>query len=63
MAYVTSFERRARKEGLQQGERLKALVIAKKMHGKGFDIKFIQEMTGLSDQELLQLEDSAEALA
>jgi hypothetical protein len=54
MAYVTSFERRA--------ERLKALAIAKKMHGKGVDIKFIQEMTDLSDQELLQLEDGAEAL-
>jgi predicted transposase/invertase (TIGR01784 family) len=58
MAYVTSFERRAE----QRGEQLKALAIAKKMHGKGVDIKFIQEMTDLSDQELLQVENGAEAL-
>jgi hypothetical protein len=62
MAYVTSFERRAERRGERRGEQLKALAIAKKMHGKGFDINLIQEMTDLSDQELLQVEDSVEGL-
>ena len=44
-------------QGIGQGRRLENLVIAKRMLGKGTDRNFIKEVTGLSDQDLLNLED------
>ncbi|WP_010597587.1 RpnC/YadD family protein [Rickettsiella massiliensis] len=61
MSYVTSFERLSREEGLQQGlqqgRREEDFIIAKKMLSKRLDPELIKEITGLSDQDLLSLED------
>jgi recombination-promoting nuclease RpnB len=47
-----------RLEGRQEGEQNKALVIAKRMLNMDKDWNDIKEITGLSDQELLCLENA-----
>jgi recombination-promoting nuclease RpnB len=44
-------------KGLQQGRREEDFVIAKRMLARGSDREFIKDVTGLSDQDLLSLED------
>jgi predicted transposase/invertase (TIGR01784 family) len=44
-------------KGLQQGRREESLIIARKMLAKKFEPSLIKEITGLSDQALLNLED------
>ena len=46
-----------RQEGLQKGEYRKAINIAKKMLAKRINLPLIKEITGLSDQDLLTLEE------
>jgi predicted transposase YdaD len=68
MGYTTTFEQFAREEGMkigrkegrqegrkegrQEGENKKALAIARSMQAKGFDVVLIEEMTGISAQEI-----------
>ena len=42
----------ARRKGLEEGEERSKKEIAKKMKEKGTDIKFIQEVTGLTEEEI-----------
>ena len=42
----------ARREGNAEGEKRKAIAIARKMKSKGFTAADISEMTGLSDEEI-----------
>jgi len=42
-------------EGIIEGEKMKAMAIAKNLKSKGMDIDFIIEMTGLSEDEINQL--------
>ncbi len=46
-----------KQEGLEQGRREEDFVIAKEMLDKRFNPAVIKELTGLSDQDLLALED------
>ena len=65
MSYITSIERLGIEEGLQQGlergreegRREEDLKIAKKMLAKRINPSLIKEITGLSDQDLLTLEE------
>jgi predicted transposase/invertase (TIGR01784 family) len=60
MGYTTTFERFAREEGVKIGEQRgiqigrqeNALAIARSMLAKGFDAVLIEEMTGISAQEI-----------
>jgi recombination-promoting nuclease RpnB len=54
---IMSVAQKLEQQGLQQGRREEDFVIAKKMLAKRFDPNLIKEITGLSDQELLSLED------
>ncbi|PRP68831.1 transposase [Chromobacterium amazonense] len=47
---------RGRQEGLQEGEKRGIVQVARQMLAKGMDRQAIQELTGLSEQELSQLE-------
>jgi predicted transposase YdaD len=67
MSYVTSFERLGREEGLQQGlqqgreegreegEYIKATTIAKKLIAQGRSIQYIQDLTNLPENEIINL--------
>lgn len=63
MSYVTSFEKSAIEKGLQQGreegreegEYLKATIIAKKLIAQGRSIQYIQDLTNLSENEIINL--------
>ncbi len=57
VSYISSIERLSKEEGLEQGRREEDFIIAKKMLAKRFDHKIIKEITGLSDRDLLTLED------
>jgi hypothetical protein len=65
MSYVTSFERLSRQEGLEQGleqgrgegDHYRAVVIAKKLIAQGKPIQYIQDLTGLSEKEVVDLVD------
>jgi len=57
VSYISSIEQLGREEGLQQGRHEEDLAIAKRMLGMGADRDFIKKATGLSDQDLLNLED------
>jgi hypothetical protein len=61
MSYVTSFERLSRQEGLEQGleqgDHYRAVVIAKKLIAQGKSIQYIQDLTGLSEKEVMDLVD------
>lgn len=48
-------EEKGLKQGLEKGERRKALIIAKNMLERKADHGFIKDVTGLSDQDLLNL--------
>lgn len=72
MSYITSFERlgrekglqeglqegrqQGRQQGLQQGRHEGQLSLAKKMLNKGIDLEFIKNITGFSEQELIELD-------
>lgn len=67
MSYVTSFEKSAIEKGLQQGlqqgreegreegEYLKATIIAKKLIAQGRSIQYIQDLTNLPENEIINL--------
>jgi predicted transposase/invertase (TIGR01784 family) len=61
MTFAQQLKQQGLQEGLQQGlekgRHLEAIAIAKNMLAKRFDHKIIKEITGLSDQDLLNLED------
>ncbi|BBB15375.1 uncharacterized protein RVIR1_08940 [Candidatus Rickettsiella viridis] len=57
MAYITSFERDGLEKGLQQGERRKALAIARNLLNQNVPLSVIKSATGLSEQEI-ELEDA-----
>lgn len=61
MSYVTSFERDGLEKGLQQGreegERRKALAIARSLLNQNIPLTVIKSATGLSEQEI-ELEDA-----
>ena len=44
-----------REEGMQEGEKKKQKEIAKKMKEKGIDIKIIQDVTSLTEEEIKKL--------
>jgi predicted transposase/invertase (TIGR01784 family) len=48
-------KKEGKKEGREEGERKKALDIAKKMIKKGMDIETIEEFTGLTKKEIVEL--------
>lgn len=61
MSYITSFERLSREEGLQQGEQSKALAIATiatNLLKQKVALSTIKTATGLSQRELVELEDA-----
>ena len=45
----------AREQGLEQGSKEKQMEIAKNMLNKGTDIKYISEVTNLSEEEIENL--------
>ena len=47
--------KQGRAEGRAEGEYTKALEIARKMKGKGSAVADIQELTGLSEEEIQEL--------
>ncbi|OJA01082.1 hypothetical protein BEV13_00425 [Rickettsiella grylli] len=63
MSYVTSFEKSGIEQGLQQGlqqgreegEYLKATTIAKKLIAQGRSIQYIQDLTNLPENEIINL--------
>lgn len=61
VSYITSIEQLGReeglKQGLQQGRREEDFIIAKKMLARGYGHEAIKDLTELSDQDLLSLED------
>ena len=48
-------KQQGKEQGLEQGEKHKALDAARRMKGKGLDVQLIQEVTGLSTEEIEQL--------
>ncbi len=54
---VMNAAQQLKQQGEQLGEYRKAVAVAKKMLAKRLDLEFIKEMTGLSDKDLLSLED------
>ena len=52
--YNTNLEE-AEKRGKEEGEKEKQQEIAKKMKEKGTDIKYIKEITGLTEEEIEKL--------
>ena len=46
------------KEGKKEGKKLKAIEIAKKLIAKNFDLAEIQELTGLTKEELENLKEN-----
>jgi predicted transposase/invertase (TIGR01784 family) len=59
MAYVTSWEKIAKKEGKREGKREGILETAKKMIKKGIDKETIIEITGFSREELEKLSQTS----
>jgi predicted transposase/invertase (TIGR01784 family) len=57
MTLSQQLEQKGLKKGLEQGRREEDFVIAKKMLAKRINPSLIKEITGLSDQDLLTLED------
>ncbi|MFZ0219594.1 MAG: transposase [Candidatus Aquirickettsiella sp.] len=57
MTLAQQLEQKGLKKGLEQGRREEDFVIAKKMLAKRINPSLIKEITGLSDQDLLTLED------
>jgi predicted transposase/invertase (TIGR01784 family) len=57
MTFAQQLEQKGLQQGLQQGRREEDFIIAKKMLAKRLDPNLIKEITGLSDQDLLSLED------
>jgi hypothetical protein len=57
VSYITSIERLGHDQDLQQGRREEDFVIAKRMLAKRLKHNLIKEITGLSDQDLISLED------
>ncbi len=61
MTFAQQLEQKGLKKGLEQGiekgRREEDLVIAKRMLNMGIDHEIIKKATGLSDQDLLSLED------
>lgn len=63
VSYITSIERLSKEEGLQQGlhqgreegRQLNAIAIAKKRIAKGRSIQYIQDLTNLSESEVINL--------
>ncbi|WP_245537587.1 hypothetical protein [Sediminispirochaeta smaragdinae] len=44
-------------QGIEQGERQRAVITAKKMLAKGYSIQEISELTGLNQQEIEAFRD------
>ena len=69
MSYITSIEQIGHEQGLttgstarfrtrpRKGKPMEDLAIPKKMLAQGYDHETIKELTELSDQDLLSLED------
>ncbi|WP_083827772.1 transposase [Rickettsiella massiliensis] len=57
MTFAQQLEQKGLKKGLEQGRREEDFVIAKRMLDMGIDHEIIKKATGLSDQDLLSLED------
>jgi predicted transposase YdaD len=59
MSYMTSFEKSGIEQGLQQGREegayLKATTIAKKLIAQGRSIQYIQDLTNLPENEIINL--------
>ena len=53
--YQASLMRGATNDGIEEGERNKAISIAKNLKKSGLDIKFISENTGLPIEEIEKL--------
>ena len=52
---MNTYERRGRAEGLEKGKVQERLANARKMKELGIDIAFICQVTGLSEQQVLEL--------
>lgn len=55
MTFAQQIERRGLQQGLQQGEHRKAIIIAKNMLAEGMSPKSVQKLTGLSENEIINL--------
>jgi predicted transposase/invertase (TIGR01784 family) len=59
VSYISSIERISKEEGLQQGREegihLNAITIAKKLIAQGRSIQYIQDLTNLTESEVLSL--------
>ena len=47
--------KKAKEEGIEQGEKMKAISMAKNMKNRNMDINLISELTGLSIEEIKNL--------
>jgi len=59
MTYVTNIERIGEKRGEKKGEKKRERVIVIKMLEKGYPIKDIIEITGLSKEEIMLIKKSS----
>ncbi|BBN99741.1 hypothetical protein [Sporolactobacillus terrae] len=57
LKWPNSFYDRGKKEGIEQGERKAKEQFARKLLQKGMSHAEISELTGLSDKEIIKLED------
>ncbi|BBO60304.1 Rpn family recombination-promoting nuclease/putative transposase [Mycoavidus sp. B2-EB] len=52
---IMNFNEKLRQEGLQEGEHLKALAIAKEMLAEGLEYSVVKKVTGLSDEDIKKI--------
>ena len=57
MTFAQQLEQKGLQKGLKQGRREEDLVITKRMLARGTDRGYIKDVIGLSEQDLLSLED------
>lgn len=62
MTFAHQLEQKGLQKGLQQGERRKALLIARNLLKKNISLDILKSATGLSEQELALAEDAEEKI-